>query len=128
MIPGFEKLVEERIKHAQKRGDFDKLPGQGRPLQFREEPFVAEDLRLAHKILKNADCLPPELEAQREIRQTRQLLSKSTDLHTRYRALKKINFLVMKINTTANRSCDLEHPQHYFDTLVERVSVNPDPQ
>ena len=128
MIPGFEKLVEERIKYAQKRGDFTDLPGQGRPLQFKDEPCVAEDLRLAHKILKNADCLPPELEAKREIRQTQELLSKSTDLHTRYMALRKINFLIMKINDGARRSCDLELPQHYFDTLVERVSVKPNPE
>lgn len=128
MIPGFEKLVEERIKHAQNRGAFDDLPGRGRPQQFRREPFVAEDLRMAHKILKNADCLPPELEAKREIRQTQELLSKSTDLHTRYMALQKINFLIMKINAIANRSCEMELPQHYLDTLVERVSAKPDPK
>ncbi len=34
MITGFEKIVEERIKQAQKNGEFDNLPGFGKPLLF----------------------------------------------------------------------------------------------
>lgn len=29
LIPGFEKIVEERIQAAQKNGDFDDLPNSG---------------------------------------------------------------------------------------------------
>jgi hypothetical protein len=31
MIPGFEKIVEERILIAQRKGDFDNLEGAGKP-------------------------------------------------------------------------------------------------
>ena len=51
MIPGFEKLVEERIKKAQKEGYFDDLEGSHKPLKF-DGQNVPDDLRLAHKIMK----------------------------------------------------------------------------
>ena len=58
MIPGFEKLVEERIKKAQKEGLFDNLEGARKPLNL-DEMNIPDNLRLAHKILKNAGFLPP---------------------------------------------------------------------
>jgi DTW domain-containing protein YfiP len=59
MIPGFTKIVEERIRRAQKKGEFENLEGTGEPLNLADDQAVAEELRLAYKILKNADCLPP---------------------------------------------------------------------
>ena len=66
MIPGFEAIVEERIKKAQKDGAFDNLDGTSKPLKF-EDQHVPEELRLAHKILKNAGFLPPEIEIKKKI-------------------------------------------------------------
>ncbi len=65
MIPGFENIVEERIKQAQKKGQFDNLKGLSKPLKF-EEYQGPEELRMAHKILKNAGFLPPEIESLSE--------------------------------------------------------------
>ena len=62
MLYGFEKIVEERILKAQKRGEFENLPGAGKPLVFEDNRFISEELRLAYKILKNADFLPVEIE------------------------------------------------------------------
>ena len=70
MISGFEKIVEERIKKAMQKGHFDNLPCSGKPLDMDSDANVPEDLRIAHKILKNADCLPPEIELKKEIRKT----------------------------------------------------------
>jgi hypothetical protein len=67
MIPGFTKIVEERIRRAQKKGEFENLEGTGKPLNLADDQAVAEELRLAYKILKNADCLPPEIEVKKEI-------------------------------------------------------------
>ena len=70
----FQKIIEKRIKEAQKRGEFDNLPGHGEPLEVEDDSHVPEDLRLAYKILKNADCLPPELQLRKEIRQMEDML------------------------------------------------------
>ena len=122
MFDGFQKIVEARIKQAQKKGDFDNLPGSGQPLKF-EDINIPEDLRMAYKILKNADCLPPELEVKKEIRQTEDLLANMEDTAEKYRLLKKINFLVMKFNTLRNGKVDFEIPQHYQASLVDRLEA-----
>ena len=70
----FQKIVEERIKEAQSRGEFDDLPGRGAPLAMEDDSHIPEELRLAYKILRNADCLPPELELKKEIRQMEDML------------------------------------------------------
>lgn len=54
----FDKLAEERIREAIDRGDFDDLPGKGKPLDLEDDRHLPDDLRLAYKILKNAGCLP----------------------------------------------------------------------
>ena len=37
---------------AVSRGEFDDLPGAGRPLDLDHDPLVPEDLRLAYRMLK----------------------------------------------------------------------------
>jgi len=122
MIDGFEKIVEARIKQAQKKGDFDNLPGFGKPLKF-DDINVPEDLRMAYKILKNADCVPPEIEIKKEIRQAEDLLANMEDTAEKYRLLKKINFLVMKFNTLRNGKIDFEIPQRYQESLVDHLEA-----
>ena len=86
------KIAEQRIKEALERGEFDNLPGRGEPLKLEDDSNVPEDLRLAYKILKNADCLPPEIEAKKEIRQMEDLLETIPDEKERYKLIKKINY------------------------------------
>ena len=126
MIPGFEKIVEDRIKQAQKRGDFEDLPLAGKPLQLADDRHIPADLRLAYKILKNADCLPPEIELKKEILRTEDLLANVQDEAERYRTLKKLNFLIMKLNTARNSDARFDMPQHYLDAICERMSPGPD--
>ena len=122
MLTGFEKIVEERIQTAQRRGLFDNLTGAGKPLPKDViGDTVAEDLRLSYRILKNADCLPPEVEVHKEIRRTEDLLAGIQDVQGRYRILKKLNFLILKLNTMRNGSAALEIPQHYVQRLVGRL-------
>ena len=120
MISGFEKIVEERIMAAQQKGVFDNLNGTGRPLALEEDGHIPEDLRLAHKILKNADCLPPEIELKQQIRQTEELLRTMEDTAQRYHVLKKLNFLILKINSQRQANIMFEVPQQYEERLVAR--------
>jgi hypothetical protein len=60
-------LAEKKLLEAVSRGEFDDLPGAGRPLDLDHDPLVPEDLRLAYRILKNAGFVPPEVEALNEI-------------------------------------------------------------
>jgi hypothetical protein len=120
MIPGFEKIVEERILIAQRKGDFDNLEGAGKPLNLDELAGVPEELKLSYKILKNADCLPPEIEIKKEIYKTEDLLAGMDDTAEKYKVMKKLNFLIMKLNSIRKSSVEFEMPEKYLSNLVER--------
>ncbi len=122
MLTGFENLVEERIRRAQQSGLFDNLAGAGKPLPPDViGATVSEDLRLSYRILKNADCLPPEVEMKKEIRRTEDLLRGMADTHARYRTLKKLNYLILKLNTIRNGSAAWDMPQYYTEKMAGRL-------
>nr|WP_246325426.1 DnaJ family domain-containing protein [Dissulfurirhabdus thermomarina] len=116
-------IAEQRIREAQERGELDDLPGAGRPLRFEDDTFVPPDLRLAYKMLKNAGYLPPELEEERELRSTAELLRHLEDEGERYRQVQKLNLLVTRINLRRRRPVNLEVDQVYYRKVVERVQV-----
>lgn len=116
----FLKIAEQRIKEALEKGEFDNLPGRGEPLKFEDDSRVPEDLRMAYKVLKNADCLPPELELRKEIRQMEDLLESIPDEKEKYRQIKNINFKIMKLNLMGHKSPLMEEKELYYKKLVEK--------
>ena len=124
MLPGFDRIIEERIRRAQQKGKFEDLEGTGKPLIFEKDGHVAGELRLAYKILKNADYLPPEIELKNEIKRTEDLLNGMEDTAEKYRTLKKLNFLIMKLNSLGNIPIDLEMPQKYSGKVIERLEAS----
>ncbi len=120
MFAGFNRIVEERIRKALKQGDFDDLPGSGLPLRFEEDRHIPEDLRLAYKILKNADCVPPEIELKKQIHHARQLLDNMPDGRAKYRVVNKLNFMIMKFNAMRNGAVSFEMPQHYAGKVMAK--------
>ena len=67
MNSAWELIAENRIDEAMQRGDFDNLPGKGRPIDLTEYFNTPAEERLAFSILKNAGFVPPEVELRREI-------------------------------------------------------------
>ena len=122
MIPGFERIVEDRIKNAQYRGAFKNLSGAGKPLNLTSDQHIPQDLRLAYKILKNADCLPPEIELKKQIQRTEELLAHMQDTRERYRAVKKLNYLIMKLNASRNQDARFDMPQQYESAIADRIA------
>ena len=59
--------IDEQIHEAQARGDFDNLPGAGKPLHLDENPFSG-DKAMAYSLLKQNGYAPPEVELAKEIR------------------------------------------------------------
>ena len=79
---------------------------------------------MAHKILKNAGYLPPEIETKKEIQQIEDLLVNCDDEYVKVKQLKKLNYLVMKLNTMKGDVVNIESQEKYFRQVVERISVN----
>ncbi len=126
MFRGFEKIVEERIREAQMKGDFDNLPGAGKPLEEDNDHHVPGELRLAYRILKNAGCLPPDIELKKEILKTEDLLAGVKEEAEKYRILKKLNLMIMKLNTMRNAPVELEIPQYYVDKITDKFDSRSD--
>lgn len=120
----FEKLAEERIREAIERGELDDLPGKGEPLCLEDDSHLAPELRLAYKVLKNAGFTPPELDLRKEICQAEDLLVGAPDEKTRYQAMKRLNYLTMKLGTLRPGSALLDE-HRYAERVVDRL-IKPD--
>jgi len=116
----FQRIAEKRIEEAIREGAFEDLPGAGKPLKLEDESHIPEDLRLAYKVLRNANFLPPEISLRKEIAKTEDLLAGMEDTQAKYLQLKKLNFLVMKLNMMRGTHTGLEKGQRYEKKLVER--------
>jgi len=103
---------------ALEKGEFDNLPGKGEPLATEDISNIPEDLRMAYRILKNADCLPPELQLKKEIRQMEDMLEDIPDEKEKYRQIKKINYKIMRLNLMGKKSPLLEEKGIYYKKVV----------
>jgi len=58
----FELIAERKIAEAAAQGEFDGLPGSGKPLVLDDDLLVPEEQRMANRILRNAGFVPREVE------------------------------------------------------------------
>src|SRR5918996_2833962 len=96
-------LVEQKLLEAVSRGEFDDLPGAGRPLELDDDALIPEDLRLAYRVLKNAGFVPPEVETLNEIAQLERLAMGNAT------AVKKLALLKARIEA------------RYYDKAIARL-------
>ena len=115
-------VAERRIEEAQSQGLFDNLPGAGKPLELEDLSHVPEDMRMAYKILRNAGCLPPELEERKEINRLIDLLEHCEDEQERVRQMQKVRLMVTRAKVSFQRPLHLEQDDPYYDRLLDRLS------
>lgn len=70
----FDRIVEALIKEAMERGEFDNLPGKGKPIDLTEYFETPEEIRIANSVLKNAGIAPREVDLLKEIAELKQVL------------------------------------------------------
>ena len=58
MVRNWKSLVDQMLEDARQSGQFDNLPGGGQPLKLDNDPYTPDDMKLAHKILKDHDLAP----------------------------------------------------------------------
>jgi len=85
-----EKFVEEQVRRAIEAGEFDNLPGRGKPLDLRAYFETPEDLRMAYSILKSNNFVPEEVELLKEIDALKKRLESSSDEERNSRLKKEI--------------------------------------
>ena len=116
-------IAEKKIREAIEKGEFANLPGAGKPLRLEDDSMVPEDLRTAYKILKNAGCIPPELELRKEILTLRNLLSTIEDEDARRGAVRELNAKLLKLNVMGKRKVNLDDFPEYQERILRKLSV-----
>lgn len=119
----FDHLVEDRIQAAIARGDFDILPGIGKPLHLDDDRLVPEHLRVGMRILKNAGMIPHELVALRELNQIQsQLVAEGIDDAERRRAKLRLRILLTRLEESALLHTSRAALHKYQEALLARMS------
>lgn len=109
------------ILEAINRGDFENLACAGKPIKFENEAFVPEDLRMAYKILKNSDFLPPELELKKEIVSMKDMIDSLDDDKERLKKIRELNFKIMKLNMMRKKPFNFEDFPLYEEKLLQKT-------
>ncbi|HCT78580.1 MAG TPA: DUF1992 domain-containing protein, partial [Micromonosporaceae bacterium] len=77
MTGGYESPIDRQIREAQERGDFDNLPGMGKPLpdrgELHDDDWWLKDLMRRENI---TGVLPTTLKLRKEIEELRETVSK----------------------------------------------------
>ena len=122
------ELAEARIREAAERGELDNLPGAGQPLELDDDRMVPQELRMAYRILKNANCLPPELDARREIRELEDLLRHVDDGcgGQRSRAERRLLALRLRLEAGGRSPSCLSADPRYQETLARHLGPDRD--
>jgi hypothetical protein len=117
-----DAIAESRIGEAIERGELADLPGQGRPLDLSDDALVPEDLRMGYRVLKNAGVLPPELEARKQIHSLEQLVLRLGSDEERSRALRKLNLLRARLETSRPGAANLQLQEQYYEQVIARLT------
>ncbi|HET9533669.1 MAG TPA: DUF1992 domain-containing protein [Blastocatellia bacterium] len=86
-----EKFIEDQISKAIARGEFDNLPGKGKPLDLDWYFSMPEDVRMGYSILRNNRVLPQEAEMLKEIDELKLQLHSCGDEESSRRLRKAIS-------------------------------------
>lgn len=90
------RTVEEQIREAMERGEFDNLPGKGKPVDLEAYFQTPEHLRMAYSVLKSGDFVPEEVQLLKDIDRLKAELNSSADEERRRFLGRKIADLRMK--------------------------------
>jgi hypothetical protein len=123
MLTVLHKIAERKIEQAIANGDVPDLSHwkNKRLPEDNSLSNVPADLRLSYKMLQNAGYIPEELALRKEIHQTEELLARAIDEKEKYKQLKKLNYLKIKLESERGRPLCIDENSSYFNQVVERV-------
>jgi hypothetical protein len=93
-----DELIERRITEAMREGEFDDLPGKGKPLDL-QEPYGDHGNWLALKILRNSGFVTDEVRYRKEIEILRARLESAESQSEAKALVREINAIILKLNT-----------------------------
>lgn len=116
-----DQWAERHILDAQRKGELDNLPGSGEPLSLDDDSHVPAELRAGYRLLKNAGCLPPELEHRKEAVMLTDLLKGVQESDPRYAELsRRLALLELKLRQAGLNTDFLRGD--YADKLLNKIN------
>ncbi|MDP2601132.1 MAG: DUF1992 domain-containing protein [Deltaproteobacteria bacterium] len=122
-VPLFQRLAEQRILEAQRKGEFDDLPGKGKPLELEDLSWVPDELRIGYIVLKNAHVLPPEAELLKDIHILEDLLKHVEDESERKALAKSIQWKMIRLDMLKRRSMTVNAVREYSRKLIKKLTA-----
>ncbi|MEZ6878493.1 DUF1992 domain-containing protein [Enterobacter sp. KBR-315C3_2022] len=116
-----DQWAERHIVDAQNRGELDNLRGRGEPLVLDDDSHIPADLRAGYRLLKNAGCLPPELELRREAVGLADLIKGIQKDDPRYVEISRQLKLIELNLRQAGMSTDFLHGE-YSEKSMQRIN------
>lgn len=86
-----DKFIDEQIRKAIEAGEFDNLPGKGKPIDLSAYFETPEDLRMAYSMLKGNNFVPEEVEILKDINDLKKRLSECSDENEKSKIKKELN-------------------------------------
>lgn len=117
----FDILCEQRIVDAMRQGEFDRLPGAGKPLDLAEDPLVPEEMRMTNRILKNAGYIPAEIGLRKEITELQNQLALLGD-EARSKAVRRLAMLMARLSLTRGQTINLALEDQYWERLKQKAA------
>lgn len=71
--------VEEQIQKAMEEGQFDNLPGKGKPIDLSDWQKTPPELRMSFSVLKSAGVSPAEIDIKKSIAEIKAAIQQTTD-------------------------------------------------
>ena len=93
-----DKIAETNIIAAQRRGEFDSLQGQGKPLVLDDDSAVPPELRVSYRVLKNSGYLPAEISLLAEIARLEKLLNGTSAVDEKIQLVAKLGLLKSQLS------------------------------
>jgi hypothetical protein len=117
-----EKIAEGRIRDAIARGEFDDLPGKGKPLDLEDLSGVSEDLRAGYLLLRNAGVLPEEMQLRKEMITLEALVDACGDPEERTRLRKDLNWKMIRFQVLIERRRPRALPRDYRAKVLAKLA------
>lgn len=130
VLSAIASVAEQKIEEAIAEGQFDALPGMGKPLELENLSHLPADMRMAYTILKNSGYLSATPEKNKAA-SMRDLLAEADDEQTCYARMQKLKVMMNRVQSakpsidpavkTGTSTPAISESSPYFGKLLSHV-------
>lgn len=124
-MDAFDHIAEQKIREALARGEFDRIPNAGRPLELEDLSRVPEELRAGYLLLKGAGVLPEELQLRKETLRLEDLIAACQDEGELVRLRKERTKAALRYALLLERRGLTPGHRDYADALAAKLGEKP---